>query len=63
MADAKKEAAPAAPAAAAPQKSSKLMPILVGLNSLLLFGVLGFMGYSMMHKDRKSTRLNSSHRL
>lgn len=50
MADAKKDAAPAAAPAAPPAKSSKLMPILVGLNSLLLLGVLGFMAYSMMHK-------------
>lgn len=50
MSDAKKEAhaEPAPPAP--PAKSSKLMPMLVGLNSLLLVGVLGFMGYSMMHK-------------
>lgn len=48
MSDAKKEAAPP-PAEAAAPKSSKMLPILVGLNSLLLFGVLGFMGYTMMH--------------
>ena len=49
MSDAKKDA-PAEPAAAN-AKGSKLMPMLVGLNSLLLVGVLGFMGYSMLgHK-------------
>jgi flagellar protein FliL len=50
MSDAKKDAAPPAPpASAAPAKSSKMMPILVSLNSVLLLGVIGFMGYSMMH--------------
>lgn len=49
MSDAKKDAAPPAAPAAAPAKSSKMMPILVALNSVLLLGVLGFMGYSMMH--------------
>lgn len=51
MSDAKKDAAahpPPAPAEGG--KSSKLLPMLVGLNSLLLVGVLGFMGFQMMHK-------------
>ncbi|MFT3708913.1 MAG: flagellar basal body-associated FliL family protein [Archangium sp.] len=48
MSEPKKDAAetPPPPPAA---KSSKLMPILVGLNSLLLIGVLGFMAYTMSH--------------
>lgn len=51
MSDAKKDAAahpPPPPAEGG--KSSKLLPMLVGLNSLLLVGVLGFMGFQMMHK-------------
>jgi flagellar protein FliL len=47
MSDAKKPAEPATPPPAA---SSKLMPALVGFNSLLLVGVLGFMGYQLTHK-------------
>ena len=47
MSDAAKPAAPTE--APPPAKSSNLMPILVGLNSLLLFGVLGFMGYTITH--------------
>lgn len=50
MSDAKKDAASPPPAPAEGGKSSKLMPMLVGLNSLLLVGVLGFMGFQMMHK-------------
>jgi len=50
MSDAKKEAQPEPKPAEPPAKSSKLMPVLVGINSLLLVGVLGFMAYSMMHK-------------
>ena len=48
MSDPKKDAPAATPPP--PPKNSKLMPVLVGVNSLLLVGVLGFMGYSMMHK-------------
>lgn len=48
MSDAKKEAAAETPPA--PAKSSKLMPILVGVNSLLLIGVVGFMAWTMTHK-------------
>ncbi len=44
MSEPKSEPAPA------PAKSSKVMPILLGLNSLLMVGVVGFMGYSMMKK-------------
>lgn len=49
MSEPKKDAAPEATPPPPPAKSSKLMPILVGLNSLLLIGVLGFMGYTMSH--------------
>ncbi|MDP1824548.1 MAG: flagellar basal body-associated FliL family protein [Archangium sp.] len=45
MSDEKK----AGPATPPPPASSKLMPILIGFNSLLLVGVLGFMGYQMTH--------------
>lgn len=48
MSEPKKDAAETPPPPPA-GKSSKLMPILVGLNSLLLIGVLGFMGYTMSH--------------
>ena len=50
MSDAKKAAAPATPPPPPASGNSKLMPILIGFNSLLLVGVLGFMGYTMMHK-------------
>ena len=50
MSDAKKAAAPATPPPPPASGNSKLMPILIGFNSLLLVGVLGFMGYQMMHK-------------
>lgn len=49
MSDAKKPTPPAVPIpVAAP--SSKVLPALVGFNSLLLVGVLGFLGYSMLHQ-------------
>lgn len=48
MSDAKKPTPPVEPTpAAAP--SSKVLPALVGFNSLLLVGVLGFMAFSMLH--------------
>jgi flagellar protein FliL len=51
MSEEKKEAAAADGAPAkADTKPNKMMPLLVGVNSLLLLGVLGFMGFSMMHK-------------
>ncbi len=49
MSEAKKDTHAEAPPAA-PGKGSKLMPMLVGFNSLLLVGVMAFMGYSMLHK-------------
>jgi flagellar FliL protein len=49
--DAKKDSKEGDDAGAAPAKSSKLMPILVGANSLLLFGVLGFLAMQMTKKD------------
>lgn len=44
-----KKAGPATPPPP-PASNNKLMPILIGFNSLLLIGVLGFMGYQMTHK-------------
>ncbi|MBL8913520.1 MAG: flagellar basal body-associated FliL family protein [Archangium sp.] len=49
MSEPKKDAATETPPPPPAAKNSKLMPILVGLNSLLLIGVLGFMGYTMSH--------------
>jgi flagellar basal body-associated protein FliL len=48
MSDEKKDDSGAGPAAPKAQ-GSKLMPLLVGFNSLLFFGVVGFMGYSITH--------------
>lgn len=50
MSDAKKQTPPPAPPPAPPATTPKWLPILVGVNSLLLIAVLGFMGYSMLHK-------------
>lgn len=53
MSDAKKPTPPPPPPAegAAPAASTpKWLPVMVGLNSLLLVGVVGFMGWSMLHK-------------
>lgn len=53
MSDAKKTTPPPPPpaegAAAAPS-SPKWVPVMVGLNSLLLVAVVGFMGWSTLHK-------------
>ena len=54
MSDAKKPATPAVPPPP-PGSNSKLMPILVGVNSLLLVGVLGFMAYTVLHKPAAAT--------
>jgi flagellar FliL protein len=50
MSDAKKPVTPATPPPPPASGGNKLMPILIGFNSLLLVGVLGFMGWQMMHK-------------
>jgi flagellar FliL protein len=50
MSDAKKNQPPPPPADATAPSSPKWLLPLVGMNSLLLFAVLGFMGWTMMHK-------------
>jgi flagellar basal body-associated protein FliL len=55
MSEPKKEAAAETPPPPPGAKSSKLMPILVGLNSLLLVGVLGFMAFTMMHPPQAAS--------
>lgn len=49
MSDAKKSSPPAPPPAP-PATTPKWVPLLVGFNSLLLVGVLGFMAYAVMSK-------------